>query len=224
MSLNSQQINEAKALFGDVFEVTIGKVDYAFRALTVQEYYKFLDIDESSADIEEIVVMNAVIWPNEFDINKMRAGDVTALSNRILEFSGFSSLEIVNEYLAQAREEVKTAIPLMQAFIMSVMPTYNKEVLDTYTLKQITSLVATAEYIIDIQSSIARGESLTLGLTATDEPEQAPQPARQRVSHKDVNPDDLEMVYQDPDKPSRVGTAVANDPIAQKLHAALNNG
>lgn len=210
-------IAQLKKQYDEVFEVKIGKQKYYFRALTVGEHNEFMEMELSSADLEDIIVPRALLWP-EIDLDDLSAGAVTSLSNEILAESGFSSIDKVKESLDLWREESTSIIELMKATICAAMPKYTDEDLERYTLNQLTKKVAFAESILEIKATVAVGESITLTFVTKEETNK---PVRPKADHTQVKPEDLEMVMTDLDKPTKVGTAVAQDPIAAKLHAAL---
>lgn len=224
MKITQEQIIELKQKYDEVFEVKVGKQTYYFRALTIAEYNEFTDLGISSGDLEDIIVERAILFPTN-GLDYIQPGAITSLSNEILEESGFASIDKVKEELVLARDETGTIMEMMKCIILAAMPSYRYDQLEDYTLKQITKLVGIAESILEIQATVAAGEGITMSFVEKDAPQQQRQqpqpPVRPRADHTQVNPDDLELVRADPDASTKVGTAVAQDPIAAKLMAAL---
>lgn len=216
MTLSKSIVAELKKQHGsDIFSVHIGKKDYAFRPLTYGEYKEYTQLGLSAADLEEIIVNAAVVYPENIDLDIMLPGNVSALSDEILEYSCFTSLEKTEEKLEASRMAAMHGIEMMKAFIISAMPTYRPEDLDCLTIQKLTVLLATSELILEIKSGIARGEDLKLSLV---------DPAKEEVKPKSTHNftlEDLDKANRNLDGSTRVGTASTNDPIALKLKQAL---
>lgn len=215
--IDNQTIQQLKGQYGDVYLTSIERKDYVFRTLTCGEYSHFINLELASADLEDMIVMNTVVYPYQFDMNKIKPGVISALADEILLKSGFVSIEVTNEYLEDARLDMTEAVEMMKAFVISAMPTYGYEELAGYTLKQLTRLVALAEVILNINSSVARGENIQMTLV---DPQQEQEPVKKT---KNFTIEDIEKAnrknandagFHDFDAP-------ASDPIAQKLWQAL---
>lgn len=219
--INENTIRELKSQYGDeIYSVTVGKQECVFRALTSAEYKAFSKMGLSSADLEDIIVMNAVVYPHPFNFNKIKPGEVSALADDILNLSGFASIDQALLNLEEARAEASGAIEMMKAFILATMPTYSYEELDGYTLKYLSKLVAMAEVILEIQSGVARGEDLKITLGVPEE--QTQQEPKQNKTF-DFTIDDIERANRSMAKDSAFKDfdAPPTDPIAQKLWQAL---
>lgn len=232
MTPDPQTILQLKREYGEIFAITIGRQEYLFRALTIKEFKELSSIEEySSADLEEIIILNTVLYPQNLDLNKgIKPGEVSSLSNHILELSGFTSLEVSKARLMNAREEMDNTLELMKILIVAALSTYHYDHLEEYTFKELARLVAVAEKVIEIRCGISRGELFSI---AFNDEEEKPQQRRHSFTPEDIEKANRkEHLSPDPDvsitdnnkpfkvteKGTNIGTAPLDDPIAQKLH------
>jgi len=93
--LDTNAIFELKYKYGNLYYITVKNVDLYFRELTFKEYEKILYLQESSdysyADIEDIVLQQAIVYPIDFDLNNIPPGVVSSLAEEVIDISGFSS-------------------------------------------------------------------------------------------------------------------------------------
>lgn len=209
-------IKEFKKDYRDIYSVKLGKQEYIFRTLTFSEYRYIESLNATVTDIEEVVVEKALLHPSwdSIDLNKMLSGTVTALSEEILEYSNFVTIESIEDCLESARIAARSGVEMMKAFVLATMPGYKYEELDQFTVKELAHLVAIAEVIIEIDATTSVGETLKLALSSGEESGPTPQKTH------NFTLEDLEKANRNLDS-STIGTAPLNDPIAQKLRAAL---
>lgn len=177
-----------KLKYRNIYSATFDGQEYYFRALSLQEIE---DIDlivsgQSSADAEDLYVQTAVLYPNNIDFDKMKAGYVTSLANEIKGYSGIADVTDIATSLKQSREFLNFDIfNSMKAFILSAMPQYTEEDLSQFSIQEIIHKVVMAERILTIQQSVngiqSEGVEFTIFL---DEPQEvkekkkAPQKAK----------------------------------------------
>lgn len=216
MSINKSIVNELKKQYGsDIFSAHIGKKDYVFRSLTYGEYKDFTNLGLSAGELEEIICYAAVVYPEDIDLDIMLPGNVSSLSDEILEYSCFSSIEKTEKKLNESRMASMHGIEMMKAFILAAMPVYTYDQLDDYTIQKLTNLLAISELILEIKSGVARGAELKLSLVDPDKEEAKPKPTH------NFSLEDLDKANRNPDSATRIGTAKKDDPIAAKLRQAL---
>lgn len=204
--LDTQTVFELKRKYGNIYSVDIKNATLVFRELTFNEYnqvvyYQELD-DSSYTDIEDLILQFAIVYPKDFDINKVPPGNVSTLAEDILELSGITSAKVAKAVLNDKRFEATEVKNLMKAFVLATISSYSPEDLENMTFSQLAERVALAEKIIEIKQGINGFEptSLTLQLIDPQEEEEKKKvsAARHNLSKKE-------------------GEAAYEDPIAQKL-------
>lgn len=206
-------IAELKEKYGDVFHVEISKKDYIFRSLTFSEYDGLVERygGESVAEAEDALVQMAVVWPEEINFDKMRAGVVTSLAEEILEASGFTDYEVAKTILNLQREKAVQFRNQMKTVVVAAMPAYKLEDLDNLTFSQLAYKVAVAEEIFKLND-----KEIVLDLV---DPAQVAEEAKTRDQQDQER--EYNRLMNDPDAHSRFGAARIDDPIAQRLNQAL---
>lgn len=133
---------------------------------------------------------------------QFQRGAVSGLSEKILEFSGFSSPKKTKQILDEKREQASHVRGLMKAFILATIHTDTPEHLDSLTYSQLAARVALAEKIIEVKQAILGIESTNVNLQIID-PEEEMQKQQQSAARHNASKSE--------------GAAGYNDPIAQKL-------
>ena len=200
------KLHELKKKHGSVFEVTVKNVDVVFRELTFNEYDKIIEYqaseDFSSVDTEDLIIERAVVYPEDFDINRIPPGMVTSLAKKIIDFSGFYTARVAKQILEEKRQQANEVRSLMKAFIIATITSYTPEDLDNMTFSQIAELVALSEKIIEIQQGINGVQVTDMKLELID-PEEEEMKERQTAARHNLS--------------KKEGEAQYDDPIAQKL-------
>jgi hypothetical protein len=195
-----------KNQYGSVFQTSLKKQEILFRELTFAEFDQIAQHqtagDYSSADVEELIIKYAVVYPDNLDVNKYPPGMVSALAEEILEESGFSSAKRAKSILNAKRERASEVRSLMKAFVLATINAYSPEDLDNMTFSKLAENVALAEKIIEIKQNINGMEpnNVTLQLIDPEEEEEQEKDFAQRFN-----------------KSRKDGEAVYEDPIAKKL-------
>lgn len=230
--------------YGDVFSTVINKEEVFFRALTLSEYKQIIVIvgdDAASVDIEDKVVQTAVVHP-ALNIDKMKAGHVTALAEEILKISGFTDELFLKGLLHEARLNIDEASYMMKAFVLAAMPAYTEEDLEELTLKQLLRKVALAEKIITVQqATMGIPEEYSVRFAIGSDPDaqesvvNTPHTRRSvdkesliekfrstegEMSGKAMTPTVLEK-FDEESLTLMMGVPKPNDPFAEKLHKAM---
>lgn len=221
------QIFEWKNRYHELYEVSVGGVDYIFRALTFREYDKLTADDTNTmADIEEIIIPIAVLWPEAINVDRIKAGHVSAIAEEIIDVSGFSSIANAKAILEVKRDESMTFRFNMKAFVLATHPNIREEELDDLTFSQLAAKVAMAERIIAVHQAIAGRSETGVQLDIVD-PNELPQ---SNEADKEQQLKEFQRLQKDRYGPeigdgnvqgSKFGTAPVGDPIAERLKAAL---
>lgn len=204
--MNSNTIFDLKKKYGNLYSVDIKNSDVVFRELTFREYdlimyYQELE-DYSYADVEDLVLEYAIVYPDNFDLNKIPAGLVTTLAQNILELSGFFSVKIAKRILEDKRIQMTEVRNLMKAFVISAMPSYISDTLDEMTFSELAEKVALSEKIIELKQSTYGIQSNNLKLELIDPEEESLKQEKVKEVHNKAKPQ---------------GAAGIDDPVAQKL-------
>ena len=211
--LEPRQIAELKSKHGQVFEIPIDSQNsVVFRALTFAEFDKLALTEDyiSSIDSEDDIVKTALLYPKFSELDKLSAGIVSSLCEEIIEQSSFFDIAKASENLEAARQKQNDVRTLMKAFVIAAIPAYKPDELDQLTFHGLSELVSLAEQILELQVAtfqtafVEGAEAPTMLLI--DEEAEAIEQARQN---------DMRNLTR------KEGTAVAGDPIAEKLHGAF---
>lgn len=219
--LDDQKIKEIKSQYSEVYLTDLDDQEVVFKALSVSEYNKSLDVAyrESSADAEEYVIDLAVIFPSDLDLDKFMIGEISALSDEILEQSGFSDYEKCISKIDTAREKSGEVVSFMIAMIIASEQGYSMEQLRDMTFAQVADKAAMAERIFEIKQQMIQGGEIVLEVR---DPSQKPE---DNAKAPTLTPEEFEAIkrgeYVNPEKTSTIGTATTEDPIARKLREAL---
>jgi hypothetical protein len=199
--LDSQIVFDLKRKYGNIYSVEIKNITLVFRELTFKEYnqvlyYQELD-DSSSADLEDIILQFAIVYPENFDINRIPPGNVSTLSEDILELSGITSARVAKQVLENKRSEATEVKNLMKAFVLATISSYSPDQLEEMTFSQLAEKVALAEKIIEIKQGINGIESTNLTLQLID-PEEELEKQRTSAARHNLSKKEGEAVYEDP--------------------------
>lgn len=199
-------IFEIKNKYGSIFETSIKRQTILFRELTFLEFDQVAEFQKNgnatNADIEELIIKLAVVYPENFNPDSFPAGSVSSLADEILEESGFSSAAKAKSIVEKKREEVNEVRSLMKAFVLATMNSFQPQDLDDMTFSKLAEYVALSEKIIEIQQNAAGMESTNVSLQLID-------PEEEMRKQKD---------YAERFNSSRKdGEAKFEDPIARKL-------
>jgi hypothetical protein len=204
--IDSEVFLELKLKYGPLYSVSVKGIDLLFRELTFSEFDKIDKLqdsgDFSSADAEDYILECTIVYPENFNVNKIPAGAVSSLSQEILDASGFSSARTAKRILEQKRIKASEVRSLMKAFVLATIHTYSPEDLDDMTFSQLSERVALAEKIIEVQQSVYGIELTNVKLDLIDPEEEALKEQIIAAQH---------------DAKRKEGEARYNDPIAQKL-------
>ena len=208
--IDPEVLVELKIKYGPLYNVSVKGIDLLFRELTFAEFDKISEYQNSdgysSADAEDFILEKTVVYPENFNVDKIPAGAVSAISEEVLDASGFASARVAKRIMDQKRSEAGEVRSLMKAFVLATINTYTPEDLDNFTFSQLAERVALAEKIIEIQQS-------TYGIGPT------------QIKLDIIDPEEEMMKQQaiaaQHDAKRKEGEARYNDPIAQKLMGSL---
>jgi hypothetical protein len=207
--ISSELLYELKKKYGSLFQTSIKKQSIVFRELTFSEFDKIseyqLSKDYTSVDIEDFITKSAVVYPFDFNSDLYRAGEISSLSEEILEESGFSSPAKAKNVLNQKRNQASEVRNLMKAFVLATISTYSADDLDNMTYTKLAENVALSEKIIEIKQSILGIQPTNVSLHLVD-------PEEEEEKEKD-----FANRFNSSRKP---GEAKYEDPVAQKLWGA----
>lgn len=224
-----------------IYSIEIAGQQYVYRALTLSEINEIdNNPDISSADVEDIYVQTAVLYPQDFDINRLKAGYVTQLAEQIMQVSGITDPDFITSSLNYDRDQMNGMVNMMKVFIISAMPTYNDEYLDSLTMRELIFKTALAEQILTLNQQIQgiQTEGVKLELQFEQDQQHQQQPTQKEVIDKEVllrriRKQEKESGSFDPEAISKLdefdpellirasGIPRADDPIARKLREAM---
>jgi len=195
-----------KSKYGSLYSISVKETELIFRELTFFEYEKINYLDQSKnatyADIEDFIIETAIVYPENFDINKIPPGNVSILSQEILDISGFHSAKIAKNIMDLKRQESNEVKNLMKAFVLATITSYSPEDLENMTFSQLAEKVALSERVIEIRQGMNGIEPTGISLSLIDPEEEALKDRDRAKRHNDSK---------------LPGAAEYDDPIAKKL-------
>lgn len=204
--LGQDSIFELKYKYGNLYAVTVKGIDLYFRELTFKEYERVLFLQDSEdltyADIEDLILEQAIVYPKDFDLDKVPPGIVSSLAEEVINISGFASARTAKQVLVNKRNEANEVKNLMKAFVLATISIYSPDDLEDMTFSQLAEKVALSEKIIEIQQGINGVESTNINLELIDPEEEIEKQKQIAEKH---------------DKAKPAGAAGIDDPIAHKL-------
>jgi hypothetical protein len=203
--LDPDILSRLKSKYGSIFQTALKKETIIFRELTFSEFDRISEYEaagESAAEIEDLIIKSAVIYPENMVLDNYPAGLISSLSEEILQESGFASASRAKRVLDEKRAQASEVRSLMKAFVLSTIATYSPEDLDDMTYSKLAEKVALAEKIIEIQQNVLGIEPTNVTLQLID-PEEEQQKNAQKVENFN--------------KSRKEGEAKFDDPVAQKL-------
>ena len=199
--MDEQVLLELKLRYGPLYATSVKGTDLLFRELTYKEFDKFIAIQDSegysSADSEDYLIETCIVYPVDFNLDKIPAGAVTSIADIILETSGFSSAGTAKRILESKRQKASEVRGLMKAFVLATINTYSPEQLDEMSFSQLAERVALAEKIIEVQQAIHGIESTNVRLDLID-PEEEIKKEQQRAANYNASRKQGEAAYEDP--------------------------
>jgi hypothetical protein len=204
--IDSDTLFHLKEKYGNIYSVDIKGSTLVFRELTFQEYSKIMYLrgieDYSSADVEDYILSYSVVYPEDFDLNKIPPGNVSALAENVLDISGITSVKLAIRIMNEKRAEINEVKNLMKAFVLATITSYTPEQLEAMTFSELAEKVALSEKIIEIQQAIHNIPSNNISLQLID-PEEEEEKEKQKAAKHNLA--------------KMPGAATYGDPIAQKL-------
>lgn len=204
--LDAEKILELKNKYGPIFTASIKGQIIVFRELKFSEFDYIALLQESqdgsTVDSEDEIIKTAVVYPEDFNVDKIQAGLVSSLAQEILDASGFSNPKTAKAILEQKRMQSMQVRSLMKAFVLATIKTYSPEDLDQMTYSQLAEKVALAERIIEITQNMHAIEPNELRLELID-PEEEEEKKKKTAARHNLSKTE--------------GAAQYDDPIAQKL-------
>lgn len=199
--LDSELIYSLKNKYGNIYSVNVKNHTLVFRELTFKEYNKILHYkdleDSSSADIEDLILKFTIVYPENFDIYQIPPGNISSLSQSVLDISGISSAKLAKQILDKKREEASEVKNLMKAFVLAAINSYSPDDLEEMTFSELAEKVALSEKIIEIKQGINGIESTNLRLELID-PEEEMEKEKLRAARHNLSKKEGEAAYEDP--------------------------
>ncbi len=120
---------------------------YMYKLLSKLEYEALTSQIEDELDLQDAIVQNCVLYPENIDIDDMLPGDVYELAKEIVEQSCISPedrmlmLEVYNSEMAQLEN-------VMVCLIMRAFPAYKLDELENMSYPELYKLYSRAEWFL----------------------------------------------------------------------------
>ena len=190
-----------KSKYGNIYSVDVKSQTLVFRELTFKEYNKILYLQGldgfSSADMEDLILSYAIIYPENFDLMSISPGAVSSLSQEILNISGFFTVSLAKNILEEKRYEATEVKNLMKAFVLATISTYTPDDLENMTFSELAENVALSEKIIEIKQNMNGMEPTNLTLQLID-PQEEVEKEKIKAARHNLSKKEGEAAYQDP--------------------------
>ena len=182
----SQQIEIWKEKYGAIFKIHVGGSDFIYRSLTISEYRYLLTQQESEA-AQDWILNQVILHPHDM-LQELEDPQILQLYNTIFQSSYFGDEEQIDANVIVLREEYSTNLwKAVCIFILTAMPTYKIDELESLTVDKLLDLYMIAELL--------RGEQLL----APVDPRQGPkkqQPQQQPLPQHLGESEDMEPLSQ----------------------------
>lgn len=199
--MDPEVLLELKIKYGPLYAISVKGIDLCFRELRYHEFDVMQKMQESDdysiADCEDYILKSTVVYPDNFNIDKIPAGAVSSISENVLEISGFGSARHAKKVLEDKRQKASDVRGLMKAFVLATISAYSPEQLDNMSFSELADRVALAEKIIEVQQSVYGIEPTQVRLNLID-PEEEMEKERARAANYNASRKQGEAVYEDP--------------------------
>ncbi len=143
-------IQKWKQKYGKIYRVVINGGTYIYRQLTIGECSVIYPLIESGQDAED-EILKAVLYPENFDPDKVLLGITSALTTYILKSSKIFDQDIFVKYVNEVRNRVKSLMSnpfyVWKMAIIQNLPGYTFEDLDKLNIDKFFELVCLCEEI-----------------------------------------------------------------------------
>jgi len=155
----AKEVNKLKKKYTEIYAITFGGIDIVYRPLTKKEFIYVVDRlekgGEYNVDLEEEIVDMTVVYGKT---DSLPGGSVSSLATKVLDSSGFSSLERQKELIEKYREDMSLLVEQAEALVLYVF----NEKSDDMTFSELMHRFAQAEYILDMNYSHVQQGSFKL--------------------------------------------------------------
>lgn len=147
--VTKEQICEWKKEWWSVFSINISDIDFVYRQLSRKELQVVDSTYNLEEEKEEAICKLCTLYPRDYPFSSSLAGVPTMLCEAILESSGMSDIEIVQETLSKYREEMKTLDNQLSCVIVEAFPSLKIEEIEDWPLTKSLWYLSRAEYILN---------------------------------------------------------------------------
>lgn len=146
----SSFLDHYKEIYGHVFLLEFGGLEFIFRPLTRKEYKRITEqVYEDEFQAEEVICATATLHPEGYDFaGNGLAGIVKALSQRIIEVSGYATPDQQTQMLDHYRYEMNRFDTQAETIIALVFPGTTPEEMQDWTQEKLINRLARAEWVM----------------------------------------------------------------------------
>lgn len=148
--IEENSILEFKQSYEEVYQIQIKDQEsntFIFRPIGREEYKQIVVLDLDLGDYQEMICSQCVLYPENYDFSKGRAGIGEVVAHAILDVSGLLKQQ-APEMLEQFRTEMMQMDYQADCMIHEAFPEYSLEEISSWTLKKTMYYLSRAEWIL----------------------------------------------------------------------------
>ncbi|MBO3794274.1 hypothetical protein [Bacillus subtilis] len=148
--VEENSILKFKQSYEEVYQIQIKDQEpstFIFRPIGREEYKQVVVLDLDLGDYQEIICSQCVLYPENYDFSKGRAGIAEVVAHSILDVSGLLPQQ-ADEMLEQFRAEMMQMDYQADCMIHEAFPEYSLEEISSWTLKKTMYYLSRAEWIL----------------------------------------------------------------------------
>lgn len=144
---------ELKRKWSSLYCLKVGEMCFLVRLLTKGEFIFFLGIRQYMLGVDDdFVFNNCVLYPElkTDELDNLKAGIIPSVVEAVIELSGFSSPEMVQELIKENRSFMELADNQIVATLCKAFPQLDPEKIDNFDIQKIAHYLALAEQILGV--------------------------------------------------------------------------
>lgn len=147
MMININDILQWKQQFGDIYQMEIQEQHFIFRPLGREEYKQVVMMDLELGEFQEMICLQAMIHPDDYDYSKGIAGIAEVISDAVLDASGLHMGQ-AKQLLDDFRIEMENYDYQVDCMIHEAFPEYTLDEISTWPVRKTMYYLSRSEWIL----------------------------------------------------------------------------